>query len=227
MKASYVVKRSTGTVGFENGWSAGQWEGVNILELKYHMGDRPRHFPKTQAKLLYDDGNLYVFFRVEDRYVRCTVDKMQGDVCHDSCVEFFFAPEEGTGPGSNYFNLEANCGGTILFNCGHPLRDPAINDRHRIDPADLEQVEVHASLPGTIDPEIAEPTTWTLGCKLPFGIVEKYSGAERPQSGIKWSANFYKCADKTSHPHWLTWAPVDNPAPKFHLPQFFGALEFE
>ncbi len=26
---------------------------------------------------------------------------------------------------------------------------------------------------------------------------------------------------------WLTWAPVDYPEPKFHLPDFFGRLDFE
>lgn len=35
------------------------------------------------------------------------------------------------------------------------------------------------------------------------------------------------CADNTSHPHWLTWSPVDYPKPNFHLPQSFGFLEFE
>ena len=42
-----------------------------------------------------------------------------------------------------------------------------------------------------------------------------------------WRANFYKCADRTSHPHCLTWAPVDFPVPNFHLPRSFGVLEFE
>jgi len=39
------------------------------------------------------------------------------------------------------------------------------------------------------------------------------------------AANFYKCADKLQHPHWLNWSPVDFPKPNFHLPQSFGVLE--
>jgi hypothetical protein len=50
---------------------------------------------------------------------------------------------------------------------------------------------------------------------------------EKPGPGVTWRANFYKCADKTSHPHWLTWAPVNYPKPKFHLPEYFGRIEFE
>ena len=58
-------------------------------------------------------------------------------------------------------------------------------------------------------------------------ILEKYAQVTHPQPGGIWRANFYKCADKTSHPHWLTWSVVDKPRPDFHVPQFFGILEFE
>jgi hypothetical protein len=62
---------------------------------------------------------------------------------------------------------------------------------------------------------------------LPFSILEKYMKVDLPMPGKKWRANFYKCGDKTSHPHWLTWAPVEFPKPNFHLPGFFGMLIFE
>ena len=76
---SYTVKRASQTVNLNNEWNGGQWKQANILELKNYMGDKPEHFPKTQAKLLYDDENLYVFFRVEDRYVRAIADKTWSD----------------------------------------------------------------------------------------------------------------------------------------------------
>ena len=37
-------------------------------------------------------------------------------------------------------------------------------------------------------------------------------------------ANFYKCGDKTAHPHYLSWSPIDTPKPDFHRPDFFGEL---
>ena len=36
-----------------------------------------------------------------------------------------------------------------------------------------------------------------------------------PSPRAVWRVNFYKCADDTSHPHWLTWSPVELPDPKF------------
>ncbi|WP_084088461.1 carbohydrate-binding family 9-like protein [Fodinibius roseus] len=38
---------------------------------------------------------------------------------------------------------------------------------------------------------------------------------------------FYKIADKTSHPHYLSWALIEHPEPHFHLPEYFGTIVFE
>jgi len=46
-------------------------------------------------------------------------------------------------------------------------------------------------------------------------------------NGKTMRANFYKCGDKLQTPHFLSWAPIDLPKPKFHCPEFFGELVFE
>ena len=91
----------------------------------------------------------------------------------------------------------------------------------------LDNIEIATSLPSLIENEIVEPTSWTLEYKLPISILGKYTNVAKPAPGIKWKANFYKCGDKTSHPHWLTWSFVDKPNPNFHSPSFFGVLAFE
>ena len=48
-----------------------------------------------------------------------------------------------------------------------------------------------------------------------------------PTEDTLWRANVYKCADKSSHPHWLTWNRVDRVKPDFHRPEFFGTLVFK
>ena len=94
-------------------------------------------------------------------------------------------------------------------------------------PEDLARIEVATSLTGPIIDEIVEPTTWTLEARLPLAVLEKHAHVIRPRAGVTWRGNFYKCADETSDPHWLTWSPVDWPAPAFHLPAQFGTLRFE
>jgi len=218
----YQVNKPTDTVIIDADWDKAVWQDVEPLELTHYMGDKPGHFPKTQVKLLYDDLSIYVIFRVEDRYVRAVAEKHHDPVSKDSCVEFFFVP--GTDLDAGYFNLEMNCAGILLLNFQTVPRQNSIH----LDAADVERVELAHSMPGPVVDEIAEPTTWTVEYRLPIDILSKYCPtAKRPAPGVTWRANFYKCADDTSHPHWLTWSPVENPAPDFHKPPYFGRLLFK
>ena len=219
---AYQVKRTAEPIVIDGNWDKGVWQAVEPIELTHFMGDRPRHFPETRAKLLYDEGSIYVIFRVEDRYVRTVAEKHQDPVCRDSCVEFFFVP--GTDPGAGYFNLEMNCGGTMLFHFQIVPRQDSVP----VKAADLERIEVAHSMPKIVDPEIAEPTVWTVEYRLPTDVLDKYCpSATKPAPGVTWRGNLYKCADDSSHPHWLTWSLVEHPHPDFHRPEFFGTLEFE
>jgi len=220
-KYIYSVHRLDESMRIDGNWEKVQWKKIEFIKLENYMGPLPDPFPKTQVKLCYDDNYLYVIFRVEDRYVRAVAKETNGRVWEDSCVEFFFTP----GPDINqgYFNIEINCKGTLLFQYHKRNR----TKEGFVDLPDCNQLEIAHSLKKNVEEEIQEPVTWTLEYRLPFHILEKYMKVEKPGSGIIWRANFYKCADKTSHPHWLTWAPVDYPKPNFHLPQFFGFLEFK
>ena len=185
------------------------------------MGAEPDHKPKTQAKLLYDDQFIYVIFRVEDKFVRAVSQKYHDLVCKDSCVEFFFTP--GADISLGYFNIEINCGGTMLFS--HQITRGI--DTTAVSDSDCDKVEIFHSESRIVEPEKQEPTTWIIEYRVPIGILEKYCPVAKPAPGVIWRANFYKCADDTSHPHWLTWSVVDKSTPDFHRPEFFGTLEFE
>ena len=56
-------------------------------------------------------------------------------------------------------------------------------------------------------------------------MLARYSGPLGTLAGRAWRANFYKCGDQTSHPHWAAWSPVDEL--NFHLPRCFGTIAFE
>lgn len=219
---TYSVHRAAGPIAIDANWDKTAWKNVKPVDLTYFMGDRPEHFPKTQARMLYDDQAIYVIFRVEDRYVRAVARKHQDPVCRDSCAEFFFTP--GTDTAAGYFNLEMNCGGTMLFNFQVVPRQNSIP----IAAADLQRIDVAHTQPQTVEPEVEAPTTWTVEYRIPVDILAKYyPGVKKPAAGVSWRANFYKCGDKTSHPHWLTWSFVDRPQPDFHVPEWFGTISFD
>jgi len=219
---SYTVKRAKGSITIDGNWNKSAWKDVEPLELTYYMGERPEHLPKTQAKLVYDDDAVYVIFRVEDQYIRAVAQKHQDMVCRDSCAEFFFTP--GTDVAKGYYNLEMNCGGIMLMYFQVVPRQP----RTKLTPEDFEQIQVAHSMPTQVDPEITEPTVWTVEYRIPNTLISKYANDPvLPAPGVTWRANFFKCGDQTSKPHWLTWSYVDRPKPDFHVPECFGTLTFE
>ena len=196
------------------------WDNITPLTISNHMGTKPDHFPFVQAKLAYDDNALYVIFRVEDNYVQAVAENHQAQVCSDSCVEFFFTPSEDISSG--YFNLEMNCGGTALFHHQTAKGENCVS----ISEDHLDKLTIAHSLPSIVDPEMQEPVIWTVEYRLPTDILSDYAPTIRPAENVQWHANFYKCADHSSHPHWLTWSPIDRPKPDFHRPEYFGTLEF-
>lgn len=220
MRTTHTATRLQQPASIDSNWDKSPWRDIAPVHLKHYMGQRPEHRPEVQVKVAYDPQSIYVIFKVEDQYVRSTRTAYQDPVFKDSAVEFFFCPGDTHEKG--YFNLEINCGGTALFR----FRS-AEGEKFPI-PADLfQQMEIASSLPKVVDPEIQDPLTWTLEFKLPIAILKDYYDVSVPQAGAKWPVNFYKIADESSHPHYLTWSPVKNPTPNFHLPEYFGVLLFE
>ncbi len=212
---TYNVKRSAKMVDVNDKWNESGWKGIKSVKIRNYMGTIPAFKPMAEAKMTYDDDYIYVIYRVKDRYVKSITEKINGPVWKDSAVEFFFSPEADNP--INYFNLEINCGGTPLLH--HKKNRPTVED--------IQKIQIKASLPKVVDPEITEPVTWTISFKIPLSMLEKYTNVVRPKPGVSWRANFYKIAEISSNPHYITWNVVKNDKPQFHLPQFFGILKFQ
>lgn len=205
------------------GWDAPPWTRAETLEVQQFRPESSDHRPRTQARLLYDAKGIHGIFQVQDQYVRCLRTEYFGEVWKDSCVEFFAEPK----PGSGYINFEFNCGGAFL--CSHiidPERTPSgFKDFVKVPCEQARTIQVRSSLPRQIEPEIKEPLVWTLSFLIPFALFERFIGPLGTLKGQAWRGNFFKCAEENSHPHWASWAPVDEF--NFHRPNCFGTLGFE
>jgi hypothetical protein len=203
-------------------WKGHVWREVLPLSVDCRRPEGSPHHPRTFCKLLYNDTNIYGIFRVEDQYVRAVHTRFQSEVWEDSCVEFFVQPKFGGG----YFNFEFNCGGALLASyVTNPTRvNGVLQEFQPLTPADDRQIRRFSSLVGLVDPEIPEPVVWLLEFSIPFAVLEKYAGPIQAVAGQIWRANFYKCGNETSHPHWLSWAPLRER--NFHDPASFGSIEF-
>ena len=217
----YKIKRINKNISIDGKWDKNVWRNIDAIQLNNYMGSKPEHFPTVYAKLVYSDTDIYVIFKVFDQYVKSIAEEYQGKVYEDSCVEFFFTPADNSSTG--YFNLETNCGGVQLFHFNPEDKAPRTDIKYE----DYKNITVAHTLPKMNNPEIKEEVTWYIEYKIPFKVISKYYKTDNPKSETVWRGNFFKCADETSHPHWLTWNKVDNPTPNFHMPQYFGTLIFE
>lgn len=219
----YKVTKLKGPIKIDGNWDKRQWKNAGIVKVDKYMGVIPKFKPTVEAKMMYDESNVYVIFRVKDRYVRSVVQEYNGNVSGDSCVEFFFSPDSAFP--LRYFNLEINAGGTpLIFYIADPY--PSISFV-KLEASEIKEIEIAHSLPSKVDPEISEPVTWTIEYRIPLSMLTKFSKVTNPAPGVVWKANFYKTGSRTSNPNYITWNFVDNPKPNFHLPQFFGTLIFQ
>lgn len=218
----WTMQQKKGAQDCDNQWDGAFWVGVPALAIDQFHSRSSDHHPQVQAKLAYDEAGIAVCFRVADQYVVSRHTAFNDMVCLDSCVEFFFRPAGAEG----YFNFEVNCGGTLHASyVRNPERKPGggFIDWTPLSAEDGAKVRILSSLPKTVEPEITDPTVWTLSLFIPFTVLKSYCGAAA-DSREGWRANLYKCADHSSHPHWGAWNAVE--PLNFHQPKLFGELCF-
>lgn len=220
----YVINKAVQRPSLKGQWEEPAWRGVPAIELGHFLPQSRSRHPRVEVKMVYRDDGLFLFFRVFDKFIRCVQTAYQSGVCGDSCVEFFVEPKAGRG----YVNIEINAGGTLLLHYNEIQPDQSGKPSIKRSPAPWElgcQIVIYHSLPQTVEPEIEVNTEWHIEYFIPFKVFEHYLGPLGPIPGQIWRANFYKCADRTSHPHWLSWAPLGKEF-SFHVPQYFAPIRF-
>ena len=172
--------------------------------------------PSCTGHIGYTAEAIVVNFRVSGPDLRAVNLTDDGRSWEDSACECFLQV-----PGSEeYFNFEMNPAGVLVAAHG-----PDVHHRTSIGPEEFARIQRVCQVEG-IGP-ITKPIEFRGGCwkwsvtlVIPWGII----GLKEAPGSLR--ANFFKCGDKTAHPHFLSWAPIESPAPTFHLPAFFGELRF-
>ncbi|MDD3094682.1 MAG: carbohydrate-binding family 9-like protein [Candidatus Neomarinimicrobiota bacterium] len=199
------------------------WRRADAIHIAHFHPRSSGHHPETEVRMLYNNRGIYLLYRVKDRFVRSVHTEYNAKVHEDSCVECFLQPPDAPG----YYNFEVNAGGTLHVNyIIDPHRDENGKRKDmRPVPAELAAtLQIRSSLPRVIEPEIREKLNWSLSLYIPLDFFACHSPLPA-LPGSRWRANFYKCGDKTSHPHWGSWQALD--ILNFHQPESFGILEFD
>lgn len=175
--------------------------------------DQYPYNPITVFNIARDHEKLYINFFVRGNCLKAEYEEDLSPVWTDSCVEFFARV-----PGSEtYLNFEFNCIGAC-----YAARRVTRADFTLLNADELKVIERYPNLGKKPFREMQGLFTWDLLIAIPFQLMG-LDGSDLPE---KITGNFYKCADKTALPHFLSWAPIDTPKPDFHRPEFFGDIYF-
>jgi Carbohydrate-binding family 9 len=193
----------------------------NLAHLKPHSIDiapwgNEGETPRVQFVMAHDNSHIYLKYTVEETQILAKTLENNGRVWEDSCVEMFIAPEND----GMYYNFEFNCIGTKLLAVG--------NSRHNRTFANadiLNKIKVESTLERAIFDEKKGNFQWELTIVIPVDIAF-FKHQIKTLSLAIWSANFYKCGDGLSQPHFLSWNTINTENPDFHTPQYFGEILF-
>ncbi len=172
--------------------------------------------PVIKFKIAYCSDKIWLKFVVTEVTIRAKETQINSDVYKDSCVEFFISPDQN----EYYYNFEFNCIGTPYLGFGVPGKN-----RTKIDPEIVKRIHIKSSLGNSPFDEKNGGHHWELMLIIPKECFVFHSALIL--EGLNASANFYKCGDETLIPHFVTWNPINSDLPNYHMPEYFGELQFE
>ena len=183
-------------------------ETINWSEYPYK--------PEVKFKMAYCEDQIFLKYYVTEESIRAKEAMVNGAVHKDSCVEFFFS----TNGNETYYNFEFNCVGIP-----HAGYGPGRANRVLTDPEILKLIKVRSSLGNQPFEEKTGGHQWKMMIVIPKEclIYDK----DIVLKGLKANANFYKCGDETSKPHYVSWNPIGTDNPDYHQSAYFGELSFE
>ena len=170
--------------------------------------------PDTAFSIARSKTHIAILYHVRGLDLRALALEDNGPVWEDSCCEFFIAdPSDGT-----YYNFEMNCIGTLLG-----AKRKSRTECTHFPSSELSRVVRHSTLARKARELEGKIFGWSVGMCIPMDLIG-INPQNLPSSA---KANFYKCGDKTAHPHFLSWNRIEAPAPDFHRPDQFGEIIFQ
>jgi len=212
--SDYLVHRARGAIAVDGVLAESTWDAAERAGPFVRSLDGKRASAATEARLLWDDENLYVAFLAEDRNVSGIFFKDDEKLYTSNVVEVFLDP---SGNGSRYYELEV-APTNALFDAsfaGGPRKgmDLAWSSRAR------HAVHVDGTLndPGDVD------RGWTVELAIPFASL---TGTPRPAPGTRWKFNLYRLLQGPGQPNeGQAYSPPLRG--DFHALDRFATLRFE
>ena len=173
------------------------------------------YLPTVDFAVAHNGANLLIHYRVTEKRTLGTMVKDLDPVYKDSCCEFF-CMNEGD---SLYYNIESNCLGSILMECGKGRDNYTTSTTEN-----LQHIDRWASLGRKDIGLINKETHWELAVVVPVAAFWRHNFGTL--SGKTFLVNVYNCVGSGDDRQYVTWNPIDTPSPDFHRPEYFRRIYF-
>jgi len=172
------------------------------------------NIPDVSFVIAHTGDCILLKYYVHENSIRGLYSNTNAPVHEDSCVEFFI----GFGNGPAYYNIELNCIGTCLLGYGIDR-----NSRDTLPDDIVNKIQRYIVIePG--GKTALKPVYWELTLVIPKEVF--IHDDITCWNGMNCKVNFFKCGDGLPEPHFLSWNNIISPEPNFHLPEFFGNMQF-
>jgi len=169
---------------------------------------KPNPGIKVEVQIAWNEDKLMYHAVAHEKNIRAVHQGPGKDVCEDSCLEFFFMPEDA----KHYVNFECNPNRAIWLGVGTNMPD-----RIRLmlqDETGILNIRTNRTDDG-----------WELYADFPIAFLHNFYPDYELKEGNILKVNCMKCGDLTQDEHYLSWNAFDPDNLTFHDSKFFGKMK--
>jgi hypothetical protein len=186
----YVVHRARGVIEIDGVLAEPAWDRADKAGPFVRSLDGKPASAATEARLLWDDDNLYVAFLSEDSDVSGAFFKDDEKLYTSNVVEIFLNP---SGDGSRYDEIEV-APTNALFDASF-----SGGPRKGMDLSWSSHAKHAVHVDGTLNDPRDVDRGWTVELAIPFASLTGMP-APRPRNGDRWKFNLYRLRQGPGHP---------------------------
>jgi Carbohydrate family 9 binding domain-like len=209
----YTVMRTVGPIKVDGVFDESSWRAAKSTGAFRANDGSDAATSKVEAKMLWDDANLYFAFECDDTDLSATMRKRDEHLWKEEVVEIFIDPD---GDEKNYIELEVNPLGTFLDLF---VLMPVV-------PIPYESYNIPAKwavkVDGTVQNSSDRDRGWSVELAMPLKDAVTAPNLP-PKNGDKWRLNLYRIERKPKD-QLIAWSPTLKPS--FHTPSRFGKITF-
>ena len=190
------------------------WSDIARADVDSYVWGGAERAYKTYGQLAYaktgdSKTGLYIRLFCEEKDPVSKETQLDGMVCMDSCMEFFFGMRDKGSSDIHYLNIESNSLGVTFMSFG-----AGRHGRVFLSELGIERFPVKVNIGSD---------GWEVLVFVPESDLKKVFGRSDINENTVMMGNFYKCDENANAP-FGSWAPIVAPAPDFHRPEYFGEI---